>query len=160
MFLKQVPAVPQESGTVVVLLVIIHVYNVNYYVFVFLVFSNFFLLLVKSNHFCLSTAIAPNGQQLSSSDQSSKESVLPPLDVPSLEDKIKELQSNISVIKTFMVWFGHFSNLHISLPNIKIIFFCCNLLDCTLYKYLNFKLLFHFFHAVQVEAVYLMGRSF
>jgi len=62
-------------------------------------FFAFFILLVKSNHLNLSTAIAPNGQQL----QSSKQSVLPPLDVPLIEDKIKELQLNMSLIKTFMV---------------------------------------------------------
>jgi len=48
-------------------------------------------------------AIAPNGQQLSDSGQSQSESVVPPLDVPSIEDKIKGLQLNISLIKTFMV---------------------------------------------------------
>lgn len=52
---------------------------------------------------CLSTAVAPNGQQLTGSDQSPSESVLPPPDVQSIEDKIKELQLNISLIKTFMV---------------------------------------------------------
>ena len=75
---------------------------ITLYNFVFLVFW-FFILLVKSNHFCLSTAIAPNGQQLSDSGQSQSESVVPPLDVPSIEDKIKGLQLNISLIKTFMV---------------------------------------------------------
>ena len=65
--------------------------------------ASFIILLIKSNHLCLSTAVAPNGQQLSAPDQSPTESVVPPLDVPLIEDKIKELQLNISLMKTFMV---------------------------------------------------------
>ena len=78
--------------------------NRNYFI-LFCIFSFFFssLFFFQSNHLFLSTAFAPNGQQLSGSDKSQSESVVPPLDVPSIENRIKEVQLNISLIKTFMV---------------------------------------------------------